>query len=81
MELDIRGTPLWQFHDYLTQIGGTDQPDGSFAGPGWRVTLTESEYRIFGAVMPRVLLHFDGDAAAVEAAVTALRLRTMRAGG
>ncbi|HEY3367501.1 MAG TPA: hypothetical protein VGK74_20790 [Symbiobacteriaceae bacterium] len=81
MELDFRGTPIDQYREYLAAIGGQEQPDGSFAGPGWAVTLTESEYRVFGMVMPRVLMQFTGDPPAVEAAVAALRLRSMRAGG
>ncbi len=77
MELDVRGAFPWQIRKYLVALGGAEQPDGSWTGPGWSATLTELEYRALGSVFPRVIIRWTGDPAAFER----LKLRTTRVGG
>lgn len=77
MELDVRGAFLWQVRKYMVQLGGKEQPDGSFTGSGWSATLTELEYHAMGSVFPRVIIQWTGDPAVYER----LRLRVTRVGG
>lgn len=81
MALDVRGTPEWQIRLYLEGLGGVPQPDGSLTGPGWVARLEAGEHKAFGTLLPRVIIAFEGDPAAVDAVEKALRLRAMRAGG
>lgn len=81
MALDVRGTPEWQIRLYLEGLGGVPQPDGSVAGPGWTARLETGEHRAFGTLLPRVVISFEGETAAIAAVEKALRLRAMRAGG
>lgn len=81
MELDVRGTPLWQMRTYLERMGLEEGADGAFLGPGVRVTLEESEHRAFGTVVPRVIVRFVGPSATVEPLVARLRLWATRVGG
>lgn len=77
MELDVRGAFSWQVRKYMVQLGGVEQPDGSFAGQGWSATLTELEYHALGAVFPRVIIRWVGD----PAVFARLKLRVTRVGG
>ncbi len=79
--LDVRGTPAWQIRRYLEILGGTHRPDGSYTGPGWQAHLTVGEHQAFGTLVPRVIITFSGEPAAVAAVESALRLRAMRVGG
>lgn len=81
MELDVRGTPAWQIRPYLAELGGIEQPDGSFAGPGWAATLEEGEYLAMRTLFPRVIIRLTGEAGAVDAVAAGLRIRVFRVGG
>ncbi|MFZ5814699.1 MAG: hypothetical protein ACOY93_05295 [Bacillota bacterium] len=81
MPLDVRGTPAWQVRMYLERLGGSRQPDGSYAGDGWAARLTIGEHRAFGLLVPRVVITLEGDPGTVAVVESALRLRVMRVGG
>ena len=81
MELDVRGTPVWQIRPYLVELGAAEQPDGSFAGPGWAATLEEGEYLAMRTVFPRVIIRLTGEAGAVADVQARLRIRVFRVGG
>lgn len=81
MELDVRGVQPWEIREYLTRLGGLAVDEDSFAGSGWRATLTLGEHRAFGSILPRVIIRFEGESLAVKAVYDALRLRVMRSGG
>lgn len=81
MALDVRGTHAWQIRSYLERLGGTRLADGSYVGQGWQAHLSVGEHRAFGTVVPRVVVTFEGEPAAVAVVESALRLRAMRVGG
>lgn len=81
MELDVRGTPAWQIRPYLLELGGVEQPDGSYAGPGWTATLEEGEYLAMRTVFPRVIIRLEGEAGTVADVQARLRIRVFRVGG
>ncbi|MFZ5823833.1 MAG: hypothetical protein ACOY94_05830 [Bacillota bacterium] len=81
MELDVRGTPAWQIKPYLVELGGTEQPDGSFAGPGWQATLEEGEYLAMRTLFPRVIIRLAGEPEVLAGLAARLRIRVFRVGG
>ncbi len=80
-ELDVRGTPAWQVRQYLTELGGSEEPNGAVTGPGWRATLTEGVHVAFGTELPRVIVRIEGEPGAAQDLYARLRLRVMRVGG
>lgn len=79
--LDVRGTPAEQIGQYLCDLGGTPQPNGSYTGPGWCATLEESDHRAFGSIFPRVIIRWSGEPEPVKRVMEQLKLRATRVGG
>jgi hypothetical protein len=79
---DIRGIPLWLLRDYMVDLGGQVQPDGSVAGPGWTGLLTRlADFQIGSLRVGEVRVELSGDPDAVDALDLALRPKLLRAGG
>lgn len=81
MQLDLRGTGIWWIKKYLGDIGGTETGLNLVEGPGWSAALTEGTHRAFGTDVPRVIVDFRGEPAAMAEAVRKLKLMAMRGGG
>lgn len=79
---DIRGIPLWLLRDYLIDLGGQLQPDGTVAGPGWAGQLTRlADFQIGSLRVGEVRVELRGEAEALEKLEIALRPKLLRAGG
>jgi hypothetical protein len=79
----VRGVPIWLLREYLVELGGAMQPDGSVAGDGWLARLTQlDDYRISSLRVGQVRLELTGEDAARES-IQALLMRKLstRAGG
>lgn len=81
MELDLRGTGIWWIKKYLGDIGGVETAPDLIEGPGWSAALTEGVHRAFRFEVPRVIVRFSGEPAAVAEAYRKLRLMAFRGGG
>ena len=81
-EQTVTGIPIWLFQEYLEQLDGRVQADGSIAGDGWQATLTQvDDYRIGSLSVGRVRLELRGEAEAVRQIRQALEPKLLRAGG
>lgn len=79
---NVRGIPLWLLREYLLELGGQLQPDGTLLGNGWQGRLTQLEdYRIGSLRVGEVRLELLGDGTALAALFPALERRLLRAGG
>jgi hypothetical protein len=81
-EQTVTGIPLWLLREYLEQLAGRVQADGSLAGDGWQATLTQVEdYRIGSLSVGRVRLEITGEAETVKRIRQSLEPKLLRAGG
>jgi hypothetical protein len=79
---ELRGLPDWVLHEYLTKIGGCQQPDGSFAGDGWQARLTRLP-DIQRSVMTFCVyrLEFSGESEVLRKIWPQFELKILRPGG
>ena len=79
---DIRGIPLWLLRDYLIDLGGVLQPDGTVLGPGWSGQLTRlADFQIGSLRVGEVRVEIRGEDEALEKLEIGLRPKLLRAGG
>jgi hypothetical protein len=79
---DIRGIPLWLLRDYLIDLGGQLQPDGTVVGPGWTGELTRlADFQIGSLRVGEVRVELRGEPQALEKLEVGLRPKLLRAGG
>lgn len=79
---DLRAMPIWLLRDYLLQVGGQEQADGTIQGAGWQARLTQLEdFQIGSLRVGEVRLEITGDDGALAAVWMALEPKLMRAGG
>ena len=68
--------------EYFRDIGGVEQPDGWFAGDGWRAHVADAEpFQIGSLRVGPVRLRFDGEPEALAAARRRLEPKLIRGGG
>lgn len=79
---ELRGLPDWVLCEYLTKIGGRQQPDGSFTGDGWQAGLTRLPDIHRGVLTYCVYrLEFRGESAVLREVWPQFELRILRPGG
>jgi len=81
-EREFRSLPLWLAREYLLELGGRDEGGEGMAGDGWRAVIRDADDVVIGALhVGRIYIDFDGDEAAMSAAMTAFDAKALRAGG
>lgn len=78
----LPGIPPWLMQEYFRDIGGVEQPDGWFAGEGWRARVSDAEPFVLGSLrVGRVRLQLEGEPEALAAARRRLEPKLIRGGG
>ena len=68
--------------DYLLDLGGVEQPDGSLRGPGWLARLTQLENFTIGSLsVGQIRLEWQAEEAAHALLWPQLEKKLLRAGG
>jgi len=79
---ELRALPLWLLREYLLDLGGSEQPDGSLAGPGWQARLTQLENFTIGSLsVGQIRLEWQAEEAANARVWPELEKKLLRAGG
>lgn len=79
---EVRAIPLWLLQEYLAELGGQTQGDGTLRGEQWSARLTQIEdYQIGSLRVGQVRLEITGEADAVTRVQTLLEPKLLRAGG
>ena len=79
---EIRGIPLWLLRDYLVDLGGVAQPDGTVDGPGWQGRLTPlDDFRLGSLRVAAVRMELSGTPEAMAQLEGGLKYKLLRAGG
>lgn len=78
----LPGIPPWLMQEYFRDIGGVEQPDGWFAGEGWRARVTDAEpFQIGSLRVGQVRLQLEGEPESLSLARRKLELKLIRGGG
>jgi hypothetical protein len=79
---EIRGIPQWLLCEYLLELGGEIQEDGTIAGEGWRARLQQIEdYQLGSLRVGQVEMLLEVEPAQQTIIIPALEKKLLRAGG
>ena len=79
---ELRSLPIWLMREYLLDLGGSEQPDGSLAGPGWQARLTQLENFTIGSLsVGQIRLEWQADEDAQARVWPELEKKLLRVGG
>ncbi len=78
----LRALPLWLLREYLEDLGGSLQQDGSLRGDGWTAWLGEmDDFQIGSLRVGQVRLEICLEPVTSENFIPALEKKLLRAGG
>ncbi|NOZ26819.1 MAG: DUF1952 domain-containing protein [Chloroflexi bacterium] len=81
-KLRLRGIGPWLVAEYLKDLGGQEAEPGHIAGPDWEARITAGDPIHIGAIRLGVTeITFTGEPQAIEAVVSRLKKKVLRAGG
>lgn len=76
-----RGIPKWLIEEYLFEMGGKVQEDGSIQGDGWTASIEEMpDYEVGSLSVADHRLHMSGEADALNELRLELQDKLLRAG-
>lgn len=79
---ELRALPLWLLREYLQELGGTAQPDGSLRGEGWQARITPIEDFVIGSLrVGQIRFEWQAEPAAHARVWPELEKKLLRAGG
>ena len=78
---EVRGIPRWLLEEYLEEVDGEKQEDGSFVGYDWTATIHEmDDYEVGSLSVARIHLELEGKEEQVKKVELELKDRFLRAG-
>lgn len=81
-ERTLRSLPLWLLQEYLVELGGQLNPDGSVQGCGWTAKMKQvDDFQIGSIRVGQVHLQVHADADVTDTLLPALEKKLLRAGG
>ena len=79
---EVRGIPLWLVREYLEELGGRSEEDGTVLGEGWRATLTQQDdYQIGSLRVGQIKIELEADEEVMELLLPRVEKKLVRAGG
>lgn len=79
---ELRSMPAWLMQQYLHDLGGLLQEDGSFKGTGWQAKIDKMpDFQIGSLKVGQIMLEWQGDDQAVKDVLPLLETKMLRAGG
>ena len=78
----LRSLPLWLLQEYLVELGGKLQEDGSVRGNGWKAQISQlDDFQIGSLKVGQVHLEVKAASDVVDDLMPALEKKLLRAGG
>lgn len=79
---ELRGLPEWVLREYFAKLGGSPQPDGSYAGSGWQALLIrQPDLQRGGMTFCVYRLEFSGESDVLRVVWPQFEIKILRPGG